>query len=136
MARAPHFDWKGTATGRQALCYILMYAQGKAGDKLLTASPGDFGISGDEMRKYVLERVPQLEAQHLEHTGQPLTARKMMGRLYNMFELLPDGRRKPSGEHPQVNEHLTGVWLRVSGEQLSLLTDVRDLELTQEDKSN
>ncbi len=118
MPRPPHFDWKGTAAGRRGLCHILLYAQGKAGDRLLSSSPGDFGVSGEEMRKYVLDAVLGLESEHWAATGQPLTARKMMGRLYNMFDVMPDGvTRKPSGEHPSRNEHLVGTWLVESGQQ-------------------
>lgn len=123
MKRAPLYHWKDSDVGRRGLCLILLYAQHKAGEKLLTASPGDFGVSGEEMRKWVLDRLPELEQDHYDKTGQPLTARKMMGRLYNMFTVLPSGQRSPSGEHPAQNEHVAATWNRMSGQQADMFAD-------------
>lgn len=122
MARAPLYHWKDSPLGRQALCLMLQYAQQKAGAKLLTSSPGDFGISGDEMLKWLLERLPALEDEHMAKTGQPLTAKKVMGRLYNMFSLLPDGTRVPSNEHPTVNDSLRSVWRQLNTDLEKLQT--------------
>lgn len=118
MPRAPLYMWKESAVGRRALCLILQYAEAKAGSKLLTSSPGDFGISGEALMKWVLERVPQLEVEHLARTGQPMTAKKMMSRLYNMFDVLPSGHRTPSSEHPTVNDSLRGLWREMQPESI------------------
>jgi hypothetical protein len=121
MSRAPLYHWKDTELGRRGLCLILQYAESKAGGaSLLTAAPGDFGVCGEEMRQWVLDRLPELEAEHFAHTGQPLTGRKMMSRLYNMFEVQPDGSRVPSGEHPTRNDTLAQLWNVMSGAQSDL----------------
>lgn len=116
MARAPLYLWKESAVGRRALCLILQYAESKAGSKLLNGSPGDFGVSGEEMMKWVMERVPELEAEHRARTGQPMTAKKMMSRLYNMFDVLPNGQRTPSSEHPTVSDSLRGLWREMTAQ--------------------
>lgn len=121
MNRPPLYHWKDSDIGRRGLCLILLYAQQKAGDKLLRSSPGDFGVCGEEMRAWVLERLPELEADHFAKTGQPLTGKKMMARLYNMFDLLPDGSRVPSGEHPTRHDTLANLWNVMSGAQPDLL---------------
>ena len=124
MSRPPLYHWKTTSLGRAGLCQILLYAQSKAAaGNLLSASPGDFGVSAEEMRKWVLDRVPGLEAEHLAQTGQPLTGKKMMGRLYNMFTVQPDGSRTPSGEHPTTHEDLAATWNVLSGAQTDIFTE-------------
>lgn len=124
MTRPPLFHWKETDLGRRGLCLILLYAQSKAGDKLLTSSPGDFGVNAEEMRKWVLDRLPELEADHMAKTGQPISGRKMMGRLYNMFDILPSGDRVPSSEHPTRCDNLTAVWAVMSGQQGDLFSPI------------
>jgi hypothetical protein len=109
--RAPLFRWKDCEVGRQGLCLILRYALTKAtADQLLTASPGDFGVNGEEMRAWVLQRLPELEQVHLAQTNAPLTSKKMMGRLYNMYDVLPGGGRALSSEHPTKHEDLMMTW--------------------------
>lgn len=122
MSRGPLYHWKQTTLGRKGLCLILLYAQSKAGgsDKLLKNAPGDFGVNAEELRKWVLDRLPELETDHVAKTGGPITGRKMMGRLYNMFDLQPDGSRVPSSEHPTRSDDLAAVWAVMSGAQPDL----------------
>ncbi len=124
MKREPLFHWKESDVGRRGLCLILQYALTKATEQqLLTASPGDFGVSAEEMRAYVLGRLPELEQVHVAQTGQSLSGKKMMGRLYNMFTIQPGGSRTRSSEHPAVHEDVAATWNVVSGAQTDMFAE-------------
>ena len=109
------YPWNKTEIGREALCWILLYAYKFGTDEdHYRKEPLQLGLTALGMENYLRMRLPYFFKVYEDYTGNPLTGKIIMSRFGNMYRENPTKEFANQGsEHPKRHPDLRPVLLRL-----------------------